>query len=69
MVIRSVKLLKLNDFLSDAGDRCGVFIATSILFNSILISERFDVLSIVRELRESRENMISSIVIFKFTFK
>lgn len=42
--------------------RCGIFIASSILFNSLIVANQFDVAQVVRQLRASRANMISTFV-------
>jgi protein tyrosine phosphatase len=54
---------------NDAGDRCGVFIASSILFNSISVASQFDVAQIVRQLRASRANMISNFDTYKLLYE
>ena len=48
--------------ISDADDRCGIFIASSLLINRIRIHEQFDVVLVVRLLRRMRLNMISTLV-------
>jgi hypothetical protein len=48
------------------GDRSAVFICSSIILNSIKSYAEFDVASAVRQIRNSKTNLISSFVGFFF---